>query len=162
MLCAGNIGRSPLAEVMLRHRLAVGLDVSEADLGQHGVTVTSAGTNAPEGHPASQRGVAFASERGLDLGGHRATQLSAAAITAADLIYCMDTQQVAAVTAIDPSSLSKVKLLAGAGVEIPDPHHRSDAFFCDVAVRIERAILELVPALLDALGGSRGEASVEQ
>jgi len=147
---------------MLRHYLAVGLDVSEEDLEQHGVAVTSAGTNAPEGHPASQRGVAFAADRGLDLGGHRATQLSAAAITAADLIYCMDTQQVAAVAAVDPSSRSKAKLLAGAGIEIPDPHHQSDAFFCDVAVRIERAILERTPALLAALGSSRGEASVEQ
>ncbi len=60
VLCAGNIGRSPLAEMMLRSALASALGWTEAEMQSQGVVVTSAGTEAPEGHAASDRGVAFA------------------------------------------------------------------------------------------------------
>lgn len=136
---------------MLRHSLAGGLGVEGEDLENHGVVVTSAGTDAPEGHPASRRGITFAADRGVSLGSHAAAQLTARAVAAADIIYCMDKHQVAAVASLDPSCVTKAMLLAGEGVEIPDPHHESDQFFYDVALRIERAVAHRTPELLDVV-----------
>ena len=147
VLCSGNIGRSPLAEVFIKDGLARRLGVSIADLPGSGVAVISAGTDAPEGHPASSRGIAFAAERGLDLSSHTATRLTATEIRLSDRILAMDLTQVAAVAELVPEAAVKTELLAGEGHEIPDPHHGSDEFFYDVADQVERA----VAARLDGL-----------
>ena len=149
VLCTGNIGRSPLAEVMLRRALAAGLDVADDELGDHGFVVSSAGTGAPEGHPASRRSIAVAAGRGLDLTGHAATQLTALAVAAADRIYCMDRSQLEAVGAIDPAAVSRAELIAGEGVEIPDPHYQNDEFFYAVAQRVEAAVASCAAQLLE-------------
>jgi protein-tyrosine phosphatase len=148
VLCAGNIGRSPLGEVMLRSALASALRWTEAELHTQGVVVTSAGTEAPEGHAASDRGLAFAAQRGLDLSSHRAHSLTKKELVDADLVLCMDLQQVAAVAAMYPGAMDKTELMAGEGIEIPDPHHRSDAFFLDIAERIESAVQERIPGFV--------------
>jgi len=148
VLCAGNIGRSPLAEVMLRSALASALGWTEAEMQSRGVVVTSAGTDAPEGHAASDRGLAFAAQRGLDLSLHRAHPLTRQELVDADLVLCMDLQQVTAVAAMYAGAMDKTELMAGEGVEIPDPHHRSDAFFLDIAESIESAVQERLPDLV--------------
>lgn len=48
VLCAGNIGRSPLAEVLLKHSVAEALGIPETDLAEAGVAIRSAGTEAPQ------------------------------------------------------------------------------------------------------------------
>lgn len=149
VLCAGNIGRSPLAAAMLRRGIAVELGVSENQLEAIGVVVTSAGTGAPVGHAASGRGVAFAAANGLDLSEHAASQLSTQHLAEADVIYCMDQHQLAAVAELDRAAATKAQLLAGEGREIPDPHHESDAFFRRVAEQIERAAADRIPELLE-------------
>ena len=155
VLCAGNIGRSPLAEALIRSRLAQGLGVSEQQLEQRGVTVVSAGTDAPEGHPASRRGIAFAASRGLDLSDHVATQLTAEAVAEADLIYCMDRRQMDAVARLEPTAAGRTRLLAGEGIEIPDPHSQNDEFFRDVAAQIEGAVADRAPELMGRLSKSQ-------
>lgn len=149
VVCAGNIGRSPLAAVMLRRGIAVVLGVSEDHLESLGIVVRSAGTCAPVGHPASRRGVVYGAASGLDLSEHSASQLGAGDLAKADVIYCMDRDQLDAVTGIDPAALAKAQLLAGEGREIPDPHHENDAFFGRVAEQIERAVTDRIPELID-------------
>ena len=152
VLCTGNIGRSPLAAAMLRRGIAVELGVSEDQLEAVGVIVRSAGTGAPVGHAASRRGVAFAAANGLDLSGHAALQLATLDLAKADVIYCMDRHQLAAVAELDEAAAAKAQLLAGEGREIPDPHHESDAFFRRVAEQIERAVADRVPELMERVG----------
>lgn len=147
VLCAGNIGRSPLAEVMLRAALASALGWTEVEMESRGVVVASAGTDAPEGHAASDRGLAYAAQRGLDLSLHRAHSLTRQELVDADLVLCMDLQQVTTVAAMDAAAMNKTELMAGEGVEIPDPHHRSDAFFRDIGERIESAVQERITGL---------------
>jgi len=147
VLCSGNIGRSPLGEAMLRSDLAAVLGVSEEELTAAGVVVTSAGTAAPDGHPASARGIAYAARLGLDLSEHRARTVTRAAIDAADLIYCMDRSQQATVVELAPAAAAKTELVAGEGREIPDPHHQDDEFFSRVAAMIEAAVAERAAAL---------------
>ena len=148
VLCAGNIGRSPLAAALLRRGIAVELGVSEDQLAACGVVVRSAGTGAPVGHSASRRGMAFAAANGLDLSAHTASQLSAKDLEQADVIYCMDGDQLGAVAHLDRAAVAKTQLLAGEGTEIPDPHYESDAFFRRVAEQIERAVAARIPELL--------------
>jgi protein-tyrosine-phosphatase len=148
VLCSGNIGRSPLAEVFIKEGLASRLGVPIAELPGAGVAVISAGTDAPEGHPASSRGIAFAAERGLDLNNHTATRLTATEVRLSDRIFAMDRSQMDAVAELAPEAIAKTELLAGEGHEIPDPHHGSDDFFYDVADRVERAVASRLDELV--------------
>lgn len=148
VLCAGNIGRSPLAEILIKDGLARRLGMSTDQLAGAGVVVLSAGTDAPEGHSASRRGIALASERGLDLTRHTATRLTATEIRHADRVFAMDREQVAAVVELVPEAESKTELLAGEGCEIPDPHHEDDDFFRDVARQIEEAVAGRIDSIV--------------
>jgi len=79
-VCTGNICRSPLAESLLERALKErGLEVS----------VTSAGTGAWDGAPASEGAYLVGLERGLDLSGHRARLLTRELVEQADLILTM-------------------------------------------------------------------------
>ena len=79
-VCTGNICRSPLAASLLERALA-----------ERGIeaTVTSAGTGAWDGAPASEGAYLVALERGLDLSNHRARLLTRELVEEADLILTM-------------------------------------------------------------------------
>ncbi|HEY6099791.1 MAG TPA: low molecular weight protein arginine phosphatase [Anaeromyxobacter sp.] len=80
LVCTGNICRSPLAASLLERALKErGLEV----------TVTSAGTGAWDGAPASEGAYLVGLERGLDLSGHRARLLTRELVEGADLILTM-------------------------------------------------------------------------
>src|SRR5437764_10905450 len=79
-VCTGNICRSPLAAALLERALKErGIDV----------TVTSAGTGAWDGAPASEGAYLVGLERGLDLSSHRARLLTRELVENADLILTM-------------------------------------------------------------------------
>jgi protein-tyrosine-phosphatase len=79
-VCTGNTCRSPMAEALLRKAFADrGLEVA----------VSSAGTGAWDGSPASEGAYLVALENGLDLGAHAARTLTREAVAAADLILTM-------------------------------------------------------------------------
>ncbi|HEX8771096.1 MAG TPA: ribose 5-phosphate isomerase B [Acidimicrobiales bacterium] len=84
ILCTGNICRSPVAEVLLRERLA--------DLGAD-VHVASAGL-LRGGQPASEHGVVLLAERGFDLAQHRSQPLTPALLEDADLVLGMAREHV--------------------------------------------------------------------
>lgn len=152
VLCAGNIGRSPLGEVLLRAGLARALGLTEAEMAAHGIVVSSAGTDAPEGHEASSRGIPFARRFGLDLTGHRARQLTPEMLDEADVVFCMDNTHIGAVEKMAPEAGDKARLFAGEGVEIPDPRYHDDDFFDAVGRQILAAADRLIPVLLERIG----------
>src|SRR5260221_12925534 len=79
-VCTGNICRSPLAASLLERALKErGLEVD----------VTSAGTGAWDGAPASEGAYLVGLERGLDLSGQRARLLTRELVEGADLILTM-------------------------------------------------------------------------
>jgi protein-tyrosine phosphatase len=83
-VCLGNICRSPLAEGILRHRLA------GADL-ERRVLVDSAGTgNWHVGKTPDPRSIEIAARNGIDLSGLRARQVGAEDFERFDLILAMD------------------------------------------------------------------------
>ena len=81
LVCTGNICRSPLAEALLVRALQ--------GRGVEGVAVTSAGTGAWDGAPASEGAYLVGLERGLDLSSHRARLLTRELVEQADLILTM-------------------------------------------------------------------------
>jgi protein-tyrosine-phosphatase len=88
-VCTGNTCRSPMAEALLREALAT--------RGAEQVTVSSAGTGAWEGAPASEGAYLVGLEHGLDLSGHRARLLTRELVRSADLILTMSSHHLARV-----------------------------------------------------------------
>ncbi|MGH9188120.1 MAG: hypothetical protein ACRD0U_20300 [Acidimicrobiales bacterium] len=94
-VCTGNICRSPMAEAMLRIRLAErGIDAVVSSTG-----LLAVGREVPD------EGIAVMDRAGLDVRPHRSTVLSVEAISAADLVLGMERQHVREVLVLDPACL---------------------------------------------------------
>lgn len=106
-VCTGNTCRSPLAEAIARRLLA--------ETGKGNVVVSSAGTNAWEGSPASDAAILIGVERGLDLSAHRSRRLTAELLADADLVLVMSTEHLARVRELD--STANAYLLGGYATE---------------------------------------------
>jgi len=79
-VCSGNTCRSPLAEALTR-QAAASRNLS--------LEVTSAGTSAVAGAPASPEAIRAAARRGADLSTHRSRPLQAGILSEADLVVAM-------------------------------------------------------------------------
>jgi protein-tyrosine phosphatase len=97
VLCTGNICRSPMAEVMLAHRLA-GRGVP--------VELSSAGF-VTEDRPAPQEVLDVLSARGLDASAHRSRRLAAVDLERPDLVLCMERRHVREVAVLDRDAFAR-------------------------------------------------------
>jgi len=146
-VCSGNTCRSPLAEAVLRRLLATA--------GRTDITVSSAGTGAYDGAPASEGAVLVALEQDLDLTAHRARLLDRDIVSSADLILTMSRGHLSRVERLGGADraqlLGDYAGVVGADAEVRDP------FGADVETY--RATLEQLERLLrparDRLLGSR-------
>jgi len=132
-VCTGNICRSPAAEYVLRQQL-------EKVEGWQG-TVRSAGIGALVNHPADETTLAMMQEQGVDLGAHRATQLTLEHLRWADLILVMEEHHRQAVLQLDPAARGKTFLLGHwMDTEIPDPYRQGPEVHADALRLINEAI----------------------
>jgi protein-tyrosine-phosphatase len=117
LVCTGNTCRSALAEALLRQALAA--------RGVTDVEVSSAGTGAWEGAPASEGAYLVALELGLDLSGHRARLLTGDLLAASDLVLTMAHHHRARVLELGaPGQVHLLGEFAGrtsADAEVADP-----------------------------------------
>src|SRR6266487_4367262 len=97
VVCAGNVCRSPLAERLIRARLAAALGG-----GAERFLVASAGTEAVAGTPMDQRAAAVARSLGADPDGFRAQPVSADLVAGADLVLTATREHRAAVVRLHP------------------------------------------------------------
>jgi protein-tyrosine-phosphatase len=144
-VCSGNTCRSPLAEAIARRLIA--------ESGRTDVEVSSAGTQAWDGSPASDGSLLVGMERGLDLSGHRSRQLTKEIVDENDLILVMGPSHLSRVKELNPGA--SVHLLAGFASEDASGHTVQDPFggdlqgYRDTADDLERelaGLLQKIPA----------------
>ena len=116
-LCTGNICRSPMAEGILRM-----IFQSNPSL-----VISSAGTHAMKGNPATEFSILASREKGIDITAHSARLLDSVLISSSDVILCMEPSHVERVLSLDSSAYEKVYNLAtfsenGCLSKIADPY----------------------------------------
>lgn len=76
------------------------------------VGVSSAGTHALLGNPATDFAIIAADDNGIDISGHKARMIGEEIIRASSIILCMESSQVEHILEIDVSAESKTFNLA--------------------------------------------------
>lgn len=156
-VCTGNICRSPLAEALARHHL------DRAGIGARFV-VESFGTHDYHvGDGADPRTVATAARRGIDLSTHRARQVSAAQVGAADLVFAMDSGHLAflkrMIAVTDQGRLHLFLPWTGAPArvpDVPDPYYGSQEGFDAVHDLLDGAAARMAAKCAAFTGGGHG------
>lgn len=154
VVCLGNICRSPIGEVVLRHR------VEQAGMSDR-VTVDSAGTgNWHIGHPADPRALATLTAHGYQHD-HTARQITHDWFGAINLALAMDVANYNDLTQLMANVDAQTELrmfrsfdpeLAGIAepselLTVPDPYYGADSDFVDVLNMVERAADGLIASL---------------
>lgn len=120
LVCSGNTCRSPMAEGIARQLLAQRRGVAESDLEAGGLRVISAGLSAMPGSPANPHAVEALQKQGIDIGQHRARELSPQLVHEADVIYTMTAAHRQAIVDLVPSAADKTFTLDPDG-DVEDP-----------------------------------------
>lgn len=143
-VCLGNICRSPLAEGILRQKIAdAGLDWE----------VDSAGTGAWHvGNPPDPRSIAVARKNGLDIAHQRARQFLAPDFAQYDHILVMDASNYQNVLRLARSDADRARVEMimnyadpGRNQAVPDPYWNDDGFD-QVYAMLDRAAERFVAA----------------
>jgi protein-tyrosine phosphatase len=146
VVCLGNICRSPIADVVLRSKLAA------AGLA-HQVSVDSFGTGGwHRGEPMDTRAGATLSKAGYDGSSHRARQITAAQLAAFDLVLAMDSDNRADLLRLGPPGETTIALFGdfdpqNPGADVPDPYYGGLDGFEEVLRMVERTADVLVARL---------------
>ena len=146
IVCLGNICRSPIAEVVLREKLA------QVGLGGE-VEVVSAGTGGWHiGNPMDTRAASVLAASGYDPSQHRAKQFEPGWLDECDLILAMDDANFEEIAGLgerarlrmfrdfDPSA-------AEGDRDVPDPYFGGEDGFDRVLAMVERTAAALVDVL---------------
>lgn len=156
LVCLGNICRSPIADVVLRQRLA------DRGLAER-VRVRSAGTGGWHvGRAMDARAAATLTAHGYDPTRHRARQADASWLDD-DLVLAMDGANLADLRALQPgagadSGTTRLRLFRDfdpddPGGPVADPYYGGDEGFEEVLAVVERtsrALAEAIARSLDA------------
>jgi len=143
LVCTGNICRSPMAEAIARRLLDA--------RGRTDIAVSSAGTAAQDGAPASEGAYLVGLEHGLDLSAHRARQITSDLVAAADLVLGMSPHHVERALAL--GGTGKAHLVgeyagrAAADAQIDDPFGGDLEEYRTTFDRLESLLAEAVERL---------------
>jgi protein-tyrosine-phosphatase len=147
LVCTGNICRSPLAEALMEREL----EKREID----GVAVSSAGTGAWEGAPASEGAYLVALEHGLDLSSHRARLLTKDLVRSSDLVLTMARHHRARVEELGGQGkavvLGEYVGRTGNDAEVSDPFGSDLDIYRDTHVELQELVTLAVDRLVSEL-----------
>jgi protein-tyrosine phosphatase len=153
-VCTGNTCRSPMAELLMRQRLAQQQKCRVDELEERGFLVRSAGIAAAAGSPASSESVIIMREQGLDLGKHESQPLTEQLVRHADLILTMTAGHWQSIVERWPGAADRTHMLLPEQIDVVDPIGRAvdDYRRCAEQIRIgvdfhaERLYRESCPA----------------
>jgi len=134
MVCTGNTSRSAIAGAAGRAMAPPGVEVS------------SAGTYARGGSPASKKATKAARDLGIDLSRHRSRELSAALLKAADEVWYMTERHADDIKATAPWAAAKLRRL-DPNADIADPHGGSTELYGETAEKVVKAVRARMAAL---------------
>lgn len=158
MICTGNICRSPMAEVALRHLVA-----EDSFLNDH-VIVTSAGTaNWHVGDPMDLRARLALDDAGYSLEGTTAAFADADYLNAHDLVVVMTREHVDEVTARLTNERTEVIMLRnllepGMNLDVADPYYGTIEDFRQCLDMLSSAGQRLTSEFRQRLGADSREA----
>lgn len=146
MVCLGNICRSPLADGLLRKKVA---------LHQLDVIVDSAGTSGfHSGQKPDLRMIDTAKKFECDLSILRARQFVKEDYKAFDKIYVMDSNNLKDVLKLAPNEQDKAKVdllmnlvYPGQNIPVPDPYYGGGEGFLEVYAMVDKATDKIIEAI---------------
>lgn len=150
-VCTANRCRSPMAEGILKHRLARDLGVPPTDLPGAGLLVHSAGTMAGDGAAATPAAVAAAFGEQADIRRHRARSLTPTMLARADLILVAERRHAAIIAEFDPAAAERTETILPGNRDLPDPYGRDGAAYAEAAKQIAAAAGGMAERLLARL-----------
>jgi protein-tyrosine phosphatase len=121
IVCTGNTCRSPMAEVLLKRRMARRLNCELDALEQHGLSIASAGMAATSGGLANESAVIAMEQLGLDLSHHTSQPVTEHLVRSADLILTMTASHRQSLISQWPYAAPRTFVLGGNNHDISDP-----------------------------------------
>ena len=120
-VCTGNTCRSPMAEALLKKRIADRLKCELSELEDRGIVVASAGISAAPGGRSATEAMQALGERGLDLSQHESQPLSERLVRFADVILAMTRGHREAILNQWPEAEGRVHLISRGTGDVSDP-----------------------------------------
>jgi protein-tyrosine phosphatase len=121
LVCTGNTCRSPMAEALLKKRVAERLKCKIEELDDRGVVVMSAGLSAPPGGRAAAEAIQTMQERKIDLTQHESQPLSERLVKFADCIITMTGGHRDSILQAWPDAEPRVHLVSRGQGDVADP-----------------------------------------
>ncbi len=147
LVCTGNTCRSPMAEVMCRKMIADRLGCTDAELGDHGVMVMSAGLSAMMGARPTAEAVDVMARMGLQLADHESQPLTTQLVRHADIIWTMTRSHRQAIVSQWPEAAARTVVLATDQADVADPIGGPLEYYQQCAEQIKMLLAERVRKL---------------
>jgi protein-tyrosine-phosphatase len=155
-VCTANICRSPVAEALFADWLERNNIPGEWQ-------VSSAGTWAVEGEPASRLSLDVLQASGLDHSRHRARRVSGAMLENAHLVLCMTRAQQEGLRLEFPAAAGRVHLISempgGRGYDIADPFGGTREAYQEMADELRRLVEQGGPTIVRLASQQAGSNS---
>jgi protein-tyrosine phosphatase len=155
-VCTGNTCRSPMAELLMRAKLAELMKCNIDELEDRGVVVMSAGIAAAPGCPPTSEASQIMREYGLDLTRHEAQPLTDQLVRHADLILTMTQSHLQSIVERWPHAAERAFLLLPERSDVADPIGQTVGAYRECAQQLAAGVQHHAERLRRELCGGVG------